>query len=298
MVVPVPVREVMVHDVVTVTPDTPMPDAIERFRTNDIGSVVVASDDTVVGILTDSDLVDLLASGADVAERSVADCMTAPARTTTASASIVEVARDLRDAGIDQVPVLADDQLAGLVSVTDLSAYLPQSALKSVEAHPVDREGWEYEFEGADTDADSPDLAVGDTARFSKTVSAADVEAFSRASGDENPIHLDAAFAERTRFGRRIVHGMLAASLFSAALARLPGLVIYLSQDVRFLAPVDIGERVSVECEVIQDLGHGRYRLATTGEDESGEEVLVGEAVVLVDPLPTPEDTPEESAAA
>ncbi len=284
----------MVHDVVTVPPEAPVSEAIEQFRTRNIGSVVVESEGAVVGILTDSDLVDLLASGGSVAEHSVADCMTAPVRTVDIEAPIVEVSATLRDAGIDQLPVLEGERLAGLVSVAELSAYLPQCVLRQVEAHPdADREDWHYEYQ----DEGAEGLTVGDRVRFSKVVDEADIEAFARISGDENPVHLDASFAEGTRFGRRIVHGMLAASLFSAALARLPGLVIYLSQDVRFLAPVDIGDRVRVECEVIQDLGHGRYRLSTTGEDESGEQVLVGEAVVLVDPLPTDEAAPAEASA-
>lgn len=295
MVVPVPVREVMVHDVVTVRPEAPVAEAIALLQDHTIGSVVVEDAGAVVGILTDSDLVDLLASGTSAAERSVENCMSAPVRTVQASASIVEAATDLRDAGIDQLPVMDGERLVGLVSVTELSAYLPQCVIHRVETHPdADRDDWHYEYQ----DEGPEGLTVGDRAQFSKAVTEADVEAFARASGDENPIHLDAAFAGQTRFGRRIVHGMLAASLFSAALARLPGLVIYLSQDVRFLAPVDIGERVRVECEVIQDLGHGRYRLSTTGYDESDEQVLVGEAVVLVDPRPGEgESAPAEASA-
>ncbi len=242
----------MVHDIVSVSPGTPMSEAIEQLRSHGIGSVVVEDDGAVVGILTDSDLVDLLASGADVAEHSVADCMTAPVRTVDDDTSIVEVAAELRDAGIDQLPVLERDRLVGLVSVTELSAYLPQCVLHRVEPHPdADRDDWHYEYQ----DEGPEGLTVGDRARFSKVVDDDDVAAFARISGDENPVHLDAAFAEQTRFGRRIVHGMLAASLFSAALACLPGLVIYLSQDLRFLAPVDIGWLLYLGYSLARDAG-------------------------------------------
>jgi acyl dehydratase len=135
-----------------------------------------------------------------------------------------------------------------------------------------------------EVDADE-DLGVGDTVRFTKTLTERDVERFAAASGDTNPIHLDQEWAETTRFDGRIVHGTLVAGLISAALARLPGGVIYLSQDVEFQAPVRIGDRVTGEVEIVEDLGGGRFRLRTTVVD--GETTIIdGEAVVLVDELP------------
>ncbi|MFC7177394.1 MaoC family dehydratase [Halosegnis marinus] len=130
------------------------------------------------------------------------------------------------------------------------------------------------------------DIAVGDTVTFSKRLTGDDVRAFARASGDTNRLHLDRAFAERTRFGERIVHGTLVSGLVSAALARLPGLTVYLSQEVSYLAAVPVGERVSATCEVVEALGDDRYRLATTVADGDGETVVDGEALVLIDPLP------------
>ncbi|MES3518151.1 MAG: MaoC family dehydratase [Natronomonas sp.] len=131
-----------------------------------------------------------------------------------------------------------------------------------------------------DVDADE-DLSVGDVVRFSKTLSEEDVERFAAASGDTNPLHLDEDWAEDTRFNGRIVHGTLAAGLISAALARLPGGVIYLSQDVEFRAPIRLGDRVTAEVEVVEDLGGGRYRLRTTVESD-GDLAIDGEAVVLI----------------
>ncbi|MFB6195321.1 MAG: MaoC family dehydratase [Haloplanus sp.] len=136
-------------------------------------------------------------------------------------------------------------------------------------------------------DADGDDVVgVGDRIEFSKRLTEEEIRTFADASGDTNRLHLDADFAERTRFGRQIVHGTLVSGLISAALARLPGLTIYLSQDLQFLGPVDIGETVTAICEVVEDLGDGRYRLTTVVEDEDGETVIDGEAIVLIDDLP------------
>jgi 3-hydroxybutyryl-CoA dehydratase len=125
-------------------------------------------------------------------------------------------------------------------------------------------------------------LAVGDRVEFSKRLTDADVRAFAEASGDTNPLHLDEEYAEETMFGERIAHGTLVSGLISAALARLPGLVIYLSQDVEFHNPVSIGDRVTADCEIVEDLGDNRYRLRTTVKD--GDETAIdGEAVVMLD---------------
>jgi acyl dehydratase len=136
------------------------------------------------------------------------------------------------------------------------------------------------------TVADRTEIAIGDTVRFSKRLTDEDVRAFARASGDTNRLHLDAAFATESRFGRRIAHGTLVAGLISAALARLPGLTVYLSQDVGFSAPVGVGDRLTAVVEVIEDLGDGRYRLSTDVLDASDEPCVAGEAIVLVDELP------------
>ncbi|WP_121821558.1 MaoC family dehydratase [Halostella salina] len=130
-------------------------------------------------------------------------------------------------------------------------------------------------------------ITVGDTVRFSKDLDDEDVHDFARASGDTNRLHLDDEFAETTRFGGRIAHGTLVSGLISAALARLPGLTIYLSQDLEFTAPVSIGDRVTATVEVIEDLGENQYRLSTTVTDEDADRAAVeGEAVVLIDDLP------------
>ena len=130
-------------------------------------------------------------------------------------------------------------------------------------------------------------IDVGDSVRFEKTLSDADVRTFALSSGDTNRLHLGDEFAAGTRFGGRIAHGTLASGLISAALAHLPGLVIYLSQDLEFRAPVGIGDRVAADCEVVEDLGDYRYRLSTAVTDaDTGDVVIDGEAVILLDEEP------------
>jgi len=140
---------------------------------------------------------------------------------------------------------------------------------------------WTVERDVADPDA----VSVGDTVRFAKTVTDEEVAGFADASGDTNRLHVDAGFAAGTRFGGPIVHGALVTGLVSAAVARLPGVVVYLGQDSEFHAPVRPGERPVAEVEVLEALGEDRYRLSTTVEAEAGVAVD-GEATVLVDPLP------------
>ena len=128
------------------------------------------------------------------------------------------------------------------------------------------------------------DLSVGMTAVFGKTISEADVTMFAGISGDTNPLHLNAEYAAMGRFEERIAHGMLTASLISAAIAtRLPGPgAIYRSQNLRFTAPVRLGDTVTARVTVVEvDAGKRRARLATVCS--VGETVVVdGEAEVWV----------------
>ncbi|SEQ45304.1 MaoC family dehydratase [Natrinema salaciae] len=133
---------------------------------------------------------------------------------------------------------------------------------------------------------DYASLGVGDYVRFSKPIADADVTAFAQVSGDTNRLHLESDFAEGTQFGGRIAHGTLVAGTISAALARLPGVTVYLSQDLEFTGPVHIGETVTAECEIVEDLGGDRYRLHTTVSREDEVTVIDGEAVVIINELP------------
>lgn len=128
-------------------------------------------------------------------------------------------------------------------------------------------------------------LKVGDSAEASKTIADEDVRAFAELTGDHNPVHLDEEYAASTRFGRRIAHGMLGASLISAVLANeLPGRgTVYLSQTLRFTAPVFLGDTITARVTV-KSVREDKpvVTLETVCTNERGERVVEGEAVVLV----------------
>ena len=128
-------------------------------------------------------------------------------------------------------------------------------------------------------------LTVGQSAEISKTITDGDITAFAEVSGDYNPVHLSDEFAAGTRFGRRIAHGMLSASLISNVLANhLPGKgTVYLSQTLKFVAPVYPGDTVTarVTIEAIRE-DKPIVTLKTVCLNQSGELLIKGEAVVLI----------------
>ncbi len=126
-------------------------------------------------------------------------------------------------------------------------------------------------------------LEIGQKASISKSVEERDVQLFAAVSGDNNPVHLDAAFAAETLFKERIAHGMFSGALISAAIAcELPGPgTIYLGQQLRFTRPVKLGDTLTVELEVLEKLPKGRVRLATRVFNQNAEQVVDGEAEVL-----------------
>jgi 3-hydroxybutyryl-CoA dehydratase len=129
-------------------------------------------------------------------------------------------------------------------------------------------------------------LKIGDTASISRRVTNADVRAFAELTGDLNPVHLDEAFARQTRFGRRIAHGMFGASLISAVLGtELPGSgAIYLSQSLQFLSPVYLDDVVTARVTVTKVReDKSIVTLETVCENQNGERLISGEAVVLVE---------------
>ena len=128
-----------------------------------------------------------------------------------------------------------------------------------------------------------PSLEIGLKVSRSKTISAEDVETFARISGDHNPVHLDNQYAAGTRFGKRIAHGMLTASVISALVAGdFPG-SIYLSQTLSFKAPVYLGDSVTATAELIQFRERSRVAtFKTTCRNQDGQLVIEGEAVVLI----------------
>jgi 3-hydroxybutyryl-CoA dehydratase len=132
------------------------------------------------------------------------------------------------------------------------------------------------------------DISIGQEASYAKTITEEDITIFSEISGDTNPVHLDEAFAATTPFKKRIAHGMLSASLVSTVLGtKLPGPgCIYLSQSLKFRAPVYIGDTVEAICKVI-DIDEKRARLTIECACVvDGKTVLTGEAIVMVDKRP------------
>jgi 3-hydroxybutyryl-CoA dehydratase len=128
------------------------------------------------------------------------------------------------------------------------------------------------------------DLVLGMEAAYERRIAEADLVTFADVSGDTNPVHLDEAYAATTPFRTRIAHGMLTASLISAVLGtRLPGPgAVYLSQSLRFKAPVKIGDEVRTIARVTEiDTRRRRVSLACicmVGDNV----VLEGEALVMV----------------
>ena len=124
-------------------------------------------------------------------------------------------------------------------------------------------------------------VTVGQRARRSLTLSADHVNTFAQLTGDYNPLHFDAAFAARTKFGKLVVQGGLATGLLHALVAMdLPGPgTVFLSQNWKFTAPVYIGDTVTAEAEVVSvHATKPVCQLRINVTRQTGETVLEGEA--------------------
>jgi 3-hydroxybutyryl-CoA dehydratase len=127
---------------------------------------------------------------------------------------------------------------------------------------------------------------IGERASFAKTVTESDVTTFAGLIGDFNPIHVDAEYARKSRFGQRVAHGMFTGGLISAVLGnKLPGPgSIYLSQQIEFLAPVFIGDTITATVEVTSWRHDKRIlTLKTDCYNQEQKQVVTGQAVLLVD---------------
>lgn len=127
------------------------------------------------------------------------------------------------------------------------------------------------------------DIKIGDTASFSKTITEGDIVNYAGLTGDFNPVHIDAEYASESMFKERIAHGMLVAGLISAVLGtQLPGAnSLYLGQDLKFKAPVRIGDTATAEVTVIEKRDDKRIiTLKTTVTNQKGEVVIDGNAVI------------------
>lgn len=125
---------------------------------------------------------------------------------------------------------------------------------------------------------------VGDAAEFGKTIAESDIYGFAGLTGDFNPAHVNEQYASQTPFKTRIAHGMFGAGLISAVLGmQLPGPgTIYLSQELKFLKPVRIGDTVTARVEVVEVMGEkNRLKLRTTCTNQEGDVVIDGYALVM-----------------
>ena len=128
---------------------------------------------------------------------------------------------------------------------------------------------------------------IGFKVTHMKTVTEADIVLFSGVSGDFNPVHICEEYAKKTFFGGRIAHGVLALSFLSAALAKLPGLVIFIGATDKFLAPVRIGDTITATGEVIEvRKDKGIVTLKTSCTNQKGETVVEGEWTVRLYEVP------------
>ena len=128
------------------------------------------------------------------------------------------------------------------------------------------------------------EIEVGQKASLTQEITEGNVLIFAGVTGDLNPAHISEEYARQTKFKKRIAHGLLSVSLIAAALGtELPGAgSVYVSQDVKFKAPVFIGDSITAELEVIaKDVERNRITLKTICTNESGQVVIEGQAVTM-----------------
>jgi acyl dehydratase len=136
------------------------------------------------------------------------------------------------------------------------------------------------------------ELRLGAAAESRKTISETDIYLFAGITGDFNPVHIDAEYAKKSRFGARVAHGPLTFALAAGLVGmQLPGVgTIAVSNTVRFRRPVYIGDTVATSGEIAAiDPGRNRVTVALTWHNQDGELVAEGEAVVVP---PPPAETP------
>jgi 3-hydroxybutyryl-CoA dehydratase len=127
-------------------------------------------------------------------------------------------------------------------------------------------------------------LIVGMSASYSQTITSADIHAFAEISGDKNPVHLSAEFASESRFGRRIAHGLMTASFFSALFGtKLPGNgCVYVSQNLKFLRPVYINDTVTALVTIKAINKETRRIFFDTFCIVNGKKVISGDAEIYL----------------
>jgi acyl dehydratase/YHS domain-containing protein len=156
-----------------------------------------------------------------------------------------------------------------------LEKYTPEIHLSRIDDVQTQRIERDDDAAGFELSVAKPGtLSAGDEVTYTRTITEDHVQRFADLTGDSNALHLSDAFARWTRFGERIVHGALVSGLVSAALAALPGMTIFLSQDLNFKRPVMIGERVTAKCVVVEQIEENRYCLTVRVTKPSGEDAI------------------------
>jgi 3-hydroxybutyryl-CoA dehydratase len=168
------------------------------------------------------------------------------------------------------------EDVSGFVSFTE---YVSTPLFDTWRISPVESEHGTHELM---TNYTYDEINDGHTASFLKTITDADVRAFAAVSGDTNPIHLDDQYAALTRFGRRLVHGIFLGALVSKVLGTIfpgPG-AIYMSQQMTFVAPVYVGDKVEVRVKVENKRPDNKQITLTTSVFARGKEAMSGTAVL------------------
>ncbi len=126
-------------------------------------------------------------------------------------------------------------------------------------------------------------LQINDQGHFTKTITEHDVFAFADASGDHNPLHIDEEYARRSRFGKRVAHGILMAGIISTVLGgEIPGLgTIFVELQIRFVKPAFIGDTITATATVMQIINPRRIRMFVACTNQNGEDVALGNAIVI-----------------
>ena len=129
------------------------------------------------------------------------------------------------------------------------------------------------------------EIELGESASITKMISEADIVNFAGIIGDFNPVHVNPEYAKTTMFGERIAHGMLTASFISTLVGCcLPGInALYLSQEVKFVKPVKIGDTITAYAEVVEKIdAKQRIVMKTVIKNQREEVVVDGKAVVMI----------------
>ena len=130
------------------------------------------------------------------------------------------------------------------------------------------------------------EIKIGDKASFTKKISSEDIHTYAEVSGDDNPVHIDEEYAEKSIFGERIAHGYHVGSFISAAIGKhLPGNgSIYLTQSMQFKAPVKINDIITATVEIVDFPKEKHVLLKTVCTNQHDKEVITGEALIIPPP--------------